>query len=52
MKESINPVLLSAAALSVYAVIQGSMSPSVAFPALAIFGQLEWTLSVVPELVT
>jgi multisubunit Na+/H+ antiporter MnhB subunit len=52
MKESMNPVLLSAVALSVYAVIHGSMSPSVAFPALAIFEELEWALSSVPEMVT
>ncbi|KAF8541671.1 P-loop containing nucleoside triphosphate hydrolase protein [Trichophaea hybrida] len=48
----INPVFLSATALSVYAMAHGSMSPSVAFSALAIFGELEWTLSIVPELVT
>jgi ABC-type transport system involved in cytochrome bd biosynthesis fused ATPase/permease subunit len=39
-------------ALSVYAVVHGTMSPSIAFSALAIFGELEWTLSIVPEMVT
>ncbi|KAA8894873.1 P-loop containing nucleoside triphosphate hydrolase protein [Sphaerosporella brunnea] len=48
----INPIFLSATALSVYAIIHGSMSPSVAFSALAVFGELEWTLSIVPEMVT
>ncbi|KAF8242865.1 P-loop containing nucleoside triphosphate hydrolase protein [Wilcoxina mikolae CBS 423.85] len=48
----VNPVFLSATALSVYAMVHGSMSPSVAFSALALFGELEWTLSIVPELVT
>lgn len=45
-------MFLSAVALSVYAIINGSISPSIAFSALAIFGELEWTLSIVPEMVT
>lgn len=47
----INPTFLAAAALSTHAIIHKSLSASVAFPALAVFGELEWTLSVVPEMV-
>lgn len=35
-----------------YAIIHGSISPSVAFSALAVFNELEWSLSIAPELVT
>ncbi|RPB21589.1 P-loop containing nucleoside triphosphate hydrolase protein [Terfezia boudieri ATCC MYA-4762] len=47
-----NPVLLSVAALSVYSYINGSLLPSTAFTALAIFNELEFVLSVVPEVTT
>ncbi|KAI5803779.1 hypothetical protein EDC01DRAFT_775254 [Geopyxis carbonaria] len=48
----VNPVFLAAFALSAYALKHGSLAPSVAFPALAVFGELEFTLSIVPEMVT
>lgn len=51
-KNRVNPVMLSAVALGVYAIINGALSPSVAFTALAIFSELEFVLSVVPELTT
>lgn len=38
--------------LSVYAAITGKLTPSVAFPALSIFAELEFTLSIIPELIT
>ncbi|KAF8475804.1 P-loop containing nucleoside triphosphate hydrolase protein [Kalaharituber pfeilii] len=47
-----NPILLSVAALSVYSFINGTLLPSTAFTALAIFNELEFVLSVVPELTT
>ena len=47
-----NPVLLAVAALSVYAYINGTLLPSTAFTALSIFNELEFVLSVVPELTT
>jgi hypothetical protein len=47
-----NPVLLSAVALSAYAIIYGTLLPSVAFTALAVFSELEFVLSVIPELTT
>lgn len=51
-KNSVNPMLLSAVSLGAYAIINGTLSPSVAFTAIAIFGELEFVLSVVPELAT
>ncbi|EED23005.1 ABC bile acid transporter, putative [Talaromyces stipitatus ATCC 10500] len=47
-----SPILLSAASLACYAVIHGSLTPSIAFTAIAIFANLEVTLSVIPELTT
>lgn len=47
-----NPVLLSAVALSAYAILYGTLSPAVAFTALAVFSELEYVLSVIPELTT
>ncbi|OIW25895.1 P-loop containing nucleoside triphosphate hydrolase protein [Coniochaeta ligniaria NRRL 30616] len=47
-----SPILLSAISLAVYAALQGTLTPSVAFVSLGIFKALEMTLSVVPELTT
>lgn len=47
-----SPILLSAISLAVYAVVNGSLVPSVAFVSLGVFKSLEMTLSVVPELMT
>ncbi|KAJ2903457.1 ATP-dependent bile acid permease [Zalerion maritima] len=47
-----SPIILAAAALATYAVMEGSLSPSVAFVSLGVFKALEVTLSVVPELMT
>lgn len=46
------PILLSAASLAVYAWLNGGMTASVAFTSLAIFGKLEYSLSVMPNTVT
>ena len=43
-----SPIFLSMAALSTYAWLNGSFSASLAFTSLAVFGNLEWCLSVVP----
>ena len=43
-----SPILLSLAALATYSLRYGSLSASVAFTSLALFGNLEWCLSVVP----
>ncbi|KAI9743583.1 MAG: hypothetical protein M1818_002898 [Claussenomyces sp. TS43310] len=46
-----SPVIMSATSLSVYS-LTSRLTPSVAFTSIAIFNQLQITLSVVPELVT
>ncbi|KAL3418595.1 ABC transporter [Phlyctema vagabunda] len=47
-----SPIALAATSLAVYAVLYGSLTPSVAFTAIGIFGNLEVTLAVIPELTT
>jgi len=47
-----SPTLLAAVSLSVYASLNGTLTPSVAFVSLGVFRALEVTLSVVPELTT
>ncbi|KAI0137590.1 putative ATP-binding cassette transporter protein [Hypoxylon sp. NC0597] len=47
-----SPIMLAAVSLAVYAALNGSLSPSVAFVSLGVFKALEVTLSVIPELVT
>ena len=46
------PVLLSSFSLLTYAYLNGSLRPSIAFTALAIFGHLEFTLTIIPRLIT
>ena len=43
-----SPIFLALGALATYALQHGSLSASLAFTSLAIFGNLEWCLSVVP----
>ncbi|KAI1259517.1 P-loop containing nucleoside triphosphate hydrolase protein [Xylariaceae sp. FL1019] len=47
-----SPILLAAVSLAVYATVQNTLTPSVAFVSLSVFKALEVTLSVVPELTT
>lgn len=47
-----SPILLSATALAVYAIQYGKLTPSIAFTAIGVFGNLEVTLAVIPELTT
>ncbi|KAL2155016.1 hypothetical protein VTH82DRAFT_3692 [Thermothelomyces myriococcoides] len=47
-----SPIMLSAISLALYAVVYGSLAPSVAFVSLGVFKSLEMTLAVVPELTT
>jgi hypothetical protein len=49
---SAGPIMLAAASLAVYSVIHGALSASIAFTALTVFGRLEFTLAVIPELTT
>ncbi|RMZ88221.1 hypothetical protein DV736_g4561, partial [Chaetothyriales sp. CBS 134916] len=46
------PVMLSAISLSVYALINKSLSASIAFTTISIFEAIEMTLAIIPELVT
>lgn len=48
----LGPVMLSAVALAVYSILHGELSPSVAFTTIAVFGQIESTLAIIPELTT
>ncbi|SMR45916.1 unnamed protein product [Zymoseptoria tritici ST99CH_1E4] len=43
-----SPIVLAMITLSVYALLNGSLSASVAFTALGIFGNLEFSISVLP----
>lgn len=47
-----SPIALSAVSLSVYATLNGTLLPSIAFVSLGVFRALEVTLSVIPELTT
>ncbi|KAI9841606.1 MAG: hypothetical protein M1837_000513 [Sclerophora amabilis] len=46
------PVLLAAVSLAVYTILNKELTPSVAFTAISVFGELEITLSIIPELTT
>ena len=47
-----SPILLSVISLASYSWIHGSLSPSVAFTSIAVFGNLEVALSVIPFALT
>lgn len=46
----LGPVMLSAVSLGVFAILQGGLSPSIAFTTITIFAQIEMALAVIPEL--
>ena len=46
----LGPVMLSAVALAVYAMLYGSLTPAVAFTTITIFAQIEINLAIIPEL--
>ncbi|KAF2814641.1 ATP-dependent bile acid permease [Mytilinidion resinicola] len=46
------PVILSSISISVYAIIYGTLSASVAFTTISLLGQLQATMSWIPELTT
>ena len=48
----LGPVMLSAVSLTVYAILNGNLSPSIAFTTIAILSQIEGTLAIIPELTT
>lgn len=47
----LGPIMLSAVSLAVYAWIHGGLSASVAFTAMALFGALETSLAILPEMI-
>ncbi|KZF26219.1 ABC bile acid transporter [Xylona heveae TC161] len=47
----VTPIMLSAVSLSTYALLHGGLAPSKAFTTLAVFANLEVTLSVIPPLI-
>lgn len=47
----LGPVGLSAVSLTVYALIHGGLSASVAFTAMSVFGALEMSLAILPEII-
>lgn len=46
------PIMIGAAAISVYAWLSQNMKASVAFTALAVFSSLEWTINTIPPTIT
>ncbi|KAL8968092.1 MAG: hypothetical protein Q9197_005060 [Variospora fuerteventurae] len=46
----LGPVMLSAVSLSVFAVLNGNLSPSVAFTTITVFAQIEMAMAIIPEL--
>ena len=48
---ALGPVMMSAVALTVYTRLQGSLSPSVAFTTIAVLGQIESSLAIIPKLI-
>lgn len=48
----IGPLGLSAVSLTVYALMNGGLSASVAFTAMSVFGSLELSLAILPELIS
>ncbi|KAJ5090648.1 hypothetical protein N7532_009332 [Penicillium argentinense] len=47
----LGPLGLSAVSLTVYALIHGGLSASVAFTAMSVFGALEMSLAILPEII-
>ncbi|KAK1597465.1 ABC transporter [Colletotrichum navitas] len=47
-----SPIALAAVSLAVYAFLNGTLIPSVAFVSIGVFKNLEVTLAVIPELIT
>ncbi|KAK2795800.1 hypothetical protein FQN52_003650 [Onygenales sp. PD_12] len=48
----LGPVMLSAVSLGVYYLLYGELSASIAFTTVSVFGSLELTLAILPELIT
>ncbi|KAG9255956.1 P-loop containing nucleoside triphosphate hydrolase protein [Emericellopsis atlantica] len=48
----VSPIFLAAAALASYSLLNGGLTPSVAFVSISIFNSLETTLGALPEILT
>ena len=48
----LGPLMLSAVSLAVYAVLNGGLSASVAFTTISVFGALEVSMSILPEMIS
>jgi ABC-type multidrug transport system fused ATPase/permease subunit len=48
----LGPIGLSAISLAVYALIHGGLTASIAFTAMAVFGALEMSLAILPEIIS
>lgn len=48
---ALGPIMMSAVALTIYTRLQGSLSPSVAFTAIVVLGQVEGALAIIPKLI-
>ncbi|KAJ5631461.1 uncharacterized protein N7484_011561 [Penicillium longicatenatum] len=48
----LGPIAFSCVSLTVYAIIHGELSASVAFTAMSVFGSLEMALAILPEIIT
>ncbi|KAL9596849.1 MAG: hypothetical protein Q9219_005519 [cf. Caloplaca sp. 3 TL-2023] len=46
----LGPVMLSAVSLAVFAVVNGDLSPSIAFTTITVFAQIEMAMAIIPEL--
>ena len=47
----LGPILLSAVSLAVYTILHGNLSPSVAFTTIAVFGEIDGSLAIIPKLI-
>ncbi|KAI9729565.1 MAG: hypothetical protein M1834_006761 [Cirrosporium novae-zelandiae] len=48
----LGPIMLSAVSLSVYSLMHGSLSASVAFTTIGVFATIETSLAIIPEFIT
>ncbi|KAJ5935251.1 hypothetical protein N7466_004798 [Penicillium verhagenii] len=48
----LGPIAFSSVSLTVYAILNGGLSASVAFTAISVFGSLEMALAILPEIIT
>jgi ABC-type multidrug transport system fused ATPase/permease subunit len=47
----IGPIMLSAVSLGAYSLLHGNLSASIAFTTMAVFGSIEFSLAILPEVI-